>query len=135
MRNIFATQDLMVSKMLHHQILVSTANIKPDIVIVELPSDLNVYTFTNDDGTAKDAARTACCVGPITSDACRGKEGSSSCCSSTDPFEKIPSIAKTEESCRCSIATESNECPVASNARTIDLNEWASSFKIYAVKP
>ncbi|KAE9962509.1 hypothetical protein BLS_000247 [Venturia inaequalis] len=113
-----------------------------DIVIVESPSDLNVYTSTNDDGTAKKAAENACCAGKTTfqhtgcSDACCGGERSTTkpCCSPVDTSEKTEDVAKTEGGGCCSTATETKKRADMSNARDLDLNIWAGSFKIYAIK-
>lgn len=114
-----------------------------DIVIVESPSDLNVYTSTNDDGTAKEATENTCCSGETTSedsfysDTCRRSERSTTkpCCSSGDSPEKTKDVSKTGEADCCSAVTEKNECADVPEVRDLDLNIWAGSFKIYALKP
>ncbi|QDS72358.1 hypothetical protein FKW77_008125 [Venturia effusa] len=114
-----------------------------DVFIAESHSDLNVYTSTNDDGTASGVADHACCVGKTSSpencrsDAGSGNEGSitKSCCSSVGTSHETKIDAKTEALSCCLTATESNERVDVSNLRKLDLNQWAASFKIYAVKP
>jgi arsenite methyltransferase len=106
-----------------------------DIVIVESRSDLNVYTSTNDDGTTK-AKTNACCKGePVStwscSDACCARQDppTKSCYSSTDnPEELNEGVAGIGTAGCCSKTVESG-------LNLADLNKWAGSFKIYAVKP
>lgn len=76
-------------------------------MIIELPSDLNVYVSTNDDGTTKGAAKDACCA----KDAAYSRE------CSTDGGE-IGNCVNGPDT-----------------IHDLDLNKWAGSFKIYAVKP
>lgn len=112
--------------------------VAPDIHIVESPSDLNVYTSTNDDGTAKDAAENVCCAGNPTSKkaCCSGARcGVGEGGSSIDTLEKTKDIAKTDGTVCCPKAHEKKEHADVSHVRDLDLNMWAGSFKIYAVKP
>lgn len=113
-----------------------------DIVIVESPSDLNVYTSTNDDGTTK-AKTNACCEGePVStgnccSDACCAHQGSptKSCCSSTGhPEELNDGVAGIGTAGCCSKIAES-VLDLATSTQDLDLNKWVGSYKTYAVKP
>lgn len=133
----------MVSRIFYPPILMLIVVVASDIVIVESPSDLNVYKSTNNDGTTKEAAENDCCVGEtisqgtFCSETCCGGERSTTkpCCSSVDTSEKMKDVAKIEETGCCSTTAGSNERVEMSNVRDLDLNNWAGSFKIYAVKP
>ncbi|SPO06211.1 related to arsenic methyltransferase Cyt19 [Cephalotrichum gorgonifer] len=86
-----------------------------DAVIVDSKSDLNVY-FTAADGT------TSCCAPP---------GDGASCCAPAPDATSCCAPAKDATSC-CGVADEAKK--LASHGIT-DFNEWAGSFKVYAVKP
>lgn len=143
MRATFARQDSMVSRIFYPPILMLIVVVASDIVIVESPSDLNVYTSTNDDGTAKEAAENGCCVGETISQGnccpetcCEGEHSTTKpCCSSVNTLDQVKDVARTGGTGCCSTVAENKEDVDMSDVRDIDLNKWAGSFKIYAVKP
>lgn len=143
MKGIFARQDLVVSGTDSTQFPMLIASAALDIVVVESPSDLNVYTSTNDDGTAKEAAENGCCVGETISQGnccpetcCEGEHSTTKpCCSSVNTLDQVKDVARTGGTGCCSTVAENKEDVDMSDVRDIDLNKWAGSFKIYAVKP
>ncbi|RYO97316.1 hypothetical protein DL764_007339 [Monosporascus ibericus] len=104
-----------------------------DILIVDSKNDLNTY-FTAAE------AKPSCCG----TDAVKEEEKTSSCCSA----EARESCCKQEEKESC-CGTNSSACAcnnqtssMADETKTLatrlgitDLNEWAGSFKVYAIKP
>lgn len=104
-----------------------------DILIVDAKSDLNVYWQTEgaEDGAgvnaccgpSSDAPKPAACCGPSSSEPKKEVKASSCCGPSTDGEAKTNGAAKT------------NGGPVNQDGSHVDFNEYAGSYKIYAIKP
>ncbi|VUC31430.1 unnamed protein product [Clonostachys rosea] len=90
-----------------------------EILITDTKSDLNVYLQTNEDGSKK----TECCIPINAENEATSFYGPSNevCCG-----PQTPSPRRTTD---C-YASQRNRVSLTEN----DLNEWAGSFKIYAVK-
>jgi arsenite methyltransferase len=134
----------MVSEIAGRLFFILTIFTTTDIIIVESPSDLNVYMSTNEDGTAKGTANTCCkgetaFPGKCCSDAgCEGKHTATKSCRSSAETPKAPTRESSggETAGCCFSAVENGKgVIVPADIGDLDLNKWAGSFKIYAVKP
>lgn len=104
-----------------------------DVLIVDSKNDLNVYftaTKTKPSCCGSDAVKVEMEVSP-----CCSEEAKESCCK---PEEKQSCCNTNSSACTCQNQTSS----MASEAKTLatqlgitDVNEWAGSFQVYAVKP
>ena len=122
-----------------------------DVLIVDAKSDLNVYWQTEG---AEDGAGVNACCGPSTAApkpaACCGPSSTepkkeakaSSCCgpSSTEPKESKASSCcgpstNGETKTNGEAKAKTNGGPVNQDGSHVDFNEYAGSYKIYAIKP
>ncbi|KUI64883.1 Putative arsenite methyltransferase [Cytospora mali] len=129
--------------------------VKPD------EADLNVYLETNPDGTrtvggkggnlccnptsipsASPAPAAASCAGGNKTETAPATNGSSSCCSGSKPkpdaVAEAAAAVSSSSSCCGGGTKESQECAFdekdLADLEGQDLNDWAGSYKIYAVK-
>jgi len=99
-----------------------------DLLIVDSKNDLNVYLTAADDGGS-------CCGTAVRkSSSCCSAEKQATCCSSE---QKVSCCQPGSSTCGCQdkslMARETKES--VASLGIIDLNEWAGSFQVYAVKP
>jgi len=99
-----------------------------DLLIVDSKNDLNVYLSAADDGTS-------CCVTAIENpSSCCSAEKQATCC---QPEQKASCCQSGSSTCGCqgktSMASEARKS--VASLGIMDLNEWAGSFQVYAVKP
>jgi ubiquinone/menaquinone biosynthesis C-methylase UbiE len=113
-----------------------------DITVVDAKSDLNVYTQTEG---GEEMLGTGCCENVVQektekTGCCAPKTEAPSCCA---PKKEVASCcAPKQEAPSCCVPSvgEGKDDPDVVNAmktnyKDVNLNEWAGSYKIFAVKP
>lgn len=111
-----------------------------DILIADTHADLNVYVDTAVDGSRKKAeccvppsVAPGGCVGASDKPCCDAREKQSQCCAlPAASGDDQACCDKTKDKACCSAASDSSNAPI--DIKNVDLNEWAGSYKIYAVK-
>ncbi|KAH7140966.1 SAM-dependent methyltransferase UbiE/COQ5 family protein [Dactylonectria macrodidyma] len=104
-----------------------------DVLIVDSKNDLNVYL------TAAEAKTSCCGMDTVqeeeTAPSCDGEKAKENCCK---PEEKKSCCGANSSACGC----QDQKSLMANEAETLaaqlgitDLNKWAGSFQVYAVKP
>ncbi|CAI6334437.1 unnamed protein product [Periconia digitata] len=93
-----------------------------DVMVVDAETDLNVYTQTEDGENVGSV-----CCGPVED---KTKDVGSACCKSSETEKKVSATG----CCGSSKVDGGVVQDVKTSFRNVDLNEWAASYKIFAVK-